>query len=204
MFTVGLTGGIGSGKTAVSNRFAALGATVVDTDVLAHQLTGPGAAGSAAIAGVFGQHMLQADGSLDRAAMRELVFAQPEARRQLQDILHPLIRASAATQLQQASGPYAILVVPLLAESAHFQALCQRIAVVDCSEEIQITRVMQRSGLTRDQVQAIMAAQASRTERLALADDVIDNSGQPEQLDSQVTHLHEYYFQLAQLPKTCE
>lgn len=200
MLVIGLTGGIGSGKTAVSDRFAALGAQVIDTDVLAHELTGPGAAGSQAIAASFGADMLTADGHLDRARMRELVFREPRARRQLQDLLHPLIRARAAQALQTAQGPYALLVVPLLAESPHFQALCQRILLVDCSEEVQIARVMQRSGLTRAEVQAIMAAQASRSERQALADDIIDNSGMPEMLDAQVQRLHRYYFQLAQLP----
>lgn len=204
MFVVGLTGGIGCGKTAVSDAFAARGIAVVDTDIIAHALTGPHAAGSRALAHLFGPDILQQDGSLDRVAMRRRVFGDARARQDLEAVLHPLIREEAERQLQTASGPYALLVVPLLAQSPHFQALCQHILVVDCAQELQIERVMRRSGLQRQEVEAIMAAQASRELRLAIADDVIDNSGKLEQLNQDVQELHERYLQRADLRKTRE
>ena len=192
-FVVGLTGGIGSGKSAASARFAALGVTVIDTDVIAHALTAPGGAAIAAIQAHFGPRVIAADGSLDRAAMRTLAFADPAARRQLEAILHPLIRSESERQCMAATTPYVILAVPLLIESGGYRERCQRICVVDCPEALQIARVSARSGLPAEQIRAIMAAQVSRRERLAAADDVIDNSGTLATLHAQVDRLHRQY-----------
>lgn len=204
MLVVGLTGGIGSGKTAVSDAFAALGIQVVDTDLIAHELTASGAEGTRQLQQVFGDSVVDDEGRLNRRLMRERVFADEHARQRLEAVLHPLIRSEAARQLQAASGPYAVLVVPLLAESAHFQALCDRILVVDCAEAVQLERVMQRSGLPRGEVEAIMAAQVPRLTRLALADDVLDNSGGRDALQARVLALHQQYLTLADLRKTRE
>lgn len=196
-FIVGLTGGIGSGKSAATERFAALGASVVDTDLIAHALTASGGAAIADIRHAFGEAMLAPDGSLDRAAMRALVFERPEARRQLEDILHPMIRDESARQCAAARGSYVVLAVPLLIESGSYRARCDRICVVDCPPALQIERVRARSGLEEAQIRAIMAAQASREQRLAAADDVIDNSGSLEHLRAQVAALHARYAALA-------
>ena len=196
-YIVGLTGGIGSGKSAATAHFAALGASVVDTDLIAHALTAPGGAAMAAIRQVFGDGMLAPDGSLDRAAMRELAFARPEARRELEAILHPLIRAESARQCLAAPGPYVILAVPLLVESGDYRARCDRICVVDCPEPVQVARVRQRSGLAEAQIRSIMAAQATRAQRLAAADDVLDNAGTLAELEAQVERLHADYLAAA-------
>jgi dephospho-CoA kinase len=194
---VGLTGGIGSGKTTVANRFAALGVTLVDADLIAHELTGPAGAAMAAIAQAFGPGVVAADGRLDRAAMRAQAFADPSARKHLESILHPMIRAESERQLAAATSPYAILVVPLLVEGGRPRERAQRVLVVDCQTETQIERVMRRNGLPREQVLAILAAQASREQRLAAADDVIDNDGAQEGLDDRVRTLHTRYLELA-------
>ena len=152
-YIVGLTGGIGSGKSAATAHFAALGASVVDTDLIAHALTAPGGAAIEAIRHAFGEAMLAADGSLDRAAMRALAFQRPQARRQLEAILHPLIRDESARQCRAAPGPYVILAVPLLIESGDYRARCDRICVVDCPEDLQVTRVHQRNALPEEQIQ---------------------------------------------------
>jgi dephospho-CoA kinase len=196
-YTVGLTGGIGSGKSAVAGLFAKLGAHVVDADDIAHELTRPGGAAIAAIRKVFGDGAIAADGSLDRAGMRSLAFADPQARKRLEAILHPLIRAESSRRVARAAGPYAILVIPLLVEGGVDRLRTARVLVVDCPEAVQIERVMQRSGLPEMEVRAILAAQATRAERLAAADDVIDNSGAPEALGEQVSRLHEKYLTLA-------
>ncbi len=192
-FTVGLTGGIGSGKSAATERFAALGATIVDTDLIAHRLTAPGGAAIAAIRQAFGEGVISTDGSLDRGAMRARVFAEPAARQQLEAILHPLIRAESARQCLAAPGPYVVMAVPLLVESGTYRQRCDRVCVVDCPEALQIERVRTRSGLDETQIRAIMAAQASREERLGAADDVIDNGGTLEALQQQVDRLHLRY-----------
>ncbi len=192
-FTVGLTGGIGSGKSAAAERFAALGATIVDTDLIAHRLTARGGAAIAAIRQAFGECVISADGSLDRGAMRARVFAEPAARQQLEAILHPLIRAESARQCLAAPGPYVVMAVPLLVESGTYRQRCDRVCVVDCPEALQIERVRTRSGLDETQIRAIMAAQASREERLGAADDVIDNGGTLEALQQQVDRLHLRY-----------
>lgn len=196
-YIVGLTGGIGSGKSAATAHFAALGASVVDTDQIAHALTAPGGAAMADIREAFGEAMLAPDGSLDRAAMRALAFARPEARRELEAILHPLIRAESARQCLAAPGPYVILAVPLLVESGDYRARCDRICVVDCPEPLQVARVRQRSGLAEAQIRAIMAAQATRAQRLAAADDVLDNAGTLAELEAQVERLHARYLAAA-------
>jgi dephospho-CoA kinase len=196
---VGLTGGIGSGKRAAAGCFAAPGAAIVDTDAIAHELTGPAGAPVPALIAAFGTKIRAADGSLDRTSMRRLVFDDPAARRRLEAILHPLIRQESTLHCRQAAvcAPYVVLVVPLLVESADYRQRVQRIAVVDCSDETRIQRVAIRSGLTRDEIERIMATQASREARLALADDVIDNNGDPTELSRQVAQLHSRYLQIA-------
>ncbi|MCV2219821.1 dephospho-CoA kinase [Thauera sp. Sel9] len=196
-FIVGLTGGIGSGKSAAADLFVAHGASLVDTDAIAHALTAADGAAMPAIRARFGDAVVAADGSLDRAAMRAHVFAQNEARQQLEAILHPMIRAESARQCSAARGSYVILAVPLLIESGGYRARCDRICVVDCPPELQIERVRARSGLEEAQIRAIMAAQASREQRLAAADDVIDNGGSLEHLHAQVAALHARYAALA-------
>lgn len=198
-YVVGLTGGIGSGKSAVADLFAQRGVTVVDTDAIAHALTAPGGAAIAAIRAEFGESAISTDGSLDRAAMRAMVFADPPARKRLEAILHPLIRAESERQLMAnpAGSPYAILMVPLLVEAGDYRKRVDRIAVVDCAESTQIERVMSRSGLARSEIERILAAQATRAERLAAADDVIDNDGALDQLPAQVERLHRQYLELS-------
>jgi dephospho-CoA kinase len=196
-FTVGLTGGIGSGKSAAAQVFEELGATVIDTDAIAHALTAPGAAAIAPIRAAFGADYLTPEGALARTRMRELVFADAAKKRVLESILHPMVRARTSELAQAARSPYVILMVPLLIESRDYRARCQRILVVDCPEPLQLARVMARSGLAAAQVRAIMATQVGRAARLASADDVIDNSGDPAHLRRQVEALHARYLQLA-------
>ena len=195
-FVVGLTGGIGSGKSAVSDEFAALGATVVDTDVIARELTEKGGAALAEVERIFGRDFIAA-GAMDRKRMRDHVFADPAAKRALEGLLHPMIRAESARRSAAATGPYVIHVVPLLVESPDYRQRVDRVLVVDCPEETQAERVRARSGLSADEVRAIMRSQASRAERLAAADDVIDNSGPRDALRKQVAALHQKYLQFA-------
>jgi dephospho-CoA kinase len=194
---VGLTGGIGSGKSAVADAFAALGAAVTDTDRLAHDVSAPGEPGHAGILRVFGPAYFRPDGTLDRAKLRERVFADAAARGALEDILHPLIRAAAAREVAAWTSPYGVLVVPLLLERGGHQGLVRRVLVVDCPEAMQVERVMARSGLRAEQVRAIMATQLSRAERLARADDVLDNSGPKSAIVAQVAALDRRYRVLA-------
>ena len=196
-FVVGLTGGIGSGKSAATSFFAALGIAVVDTDAIAHELTAAGGAAMPALVVEFGPTVTTADGALDRARMRRLVFADPAARGRLEDILHPLIREVSDNRCRDAVSPYVILAVPLLVESASYRERCARIVVVDCPESLQVSRVMARSGLTGDEVRAIMLAQASRAQRLAVADDVLVNDGDLHHLELQVAEVHRKYLLLA-------
>ena len=173
---IGLTGGIGSGKSTVARRFAALGALVVDTDAVAHALTAPGGAAIAAIATAFGPDMIAADGAMDRAKMRALVFAQPAQRQRLEAILHPMIGEATRAQASRASAGQAIVFdVPLLTESGTWRARVDRVVVVDCAEATQVARVVQRSGWTADAVERTIAQQASRAQRRAIADAVIVN-----------------------------
>lgn len=201
-FSVGLTGGIGSGKTTVADMFAARGAAVIDTDQIAHQLTAPGGAAIAEIRAQFGDAFLMENGAMDRAKVREYVFSEPAAKSRLEAILHPLIRIEVERAAQQAQGEYLIFVVPLLVESSSWKQRVSRVLVVDCLEETQVRRVMSRSGLPEVQVRAIMAAQASRQERLAAADDVIDNNGDALALVPQVDRLHAAYAALASASAT--
>jgi len=192
-FVVGLTGGIGSGKSTVADLFAALGAGIVDTDVIAHRLTGPDGAAMPAIRARFGDAVIAPDGRLDRQAMRDRAFADPDARKALEAILHPLIRQEADRQVVASEAPYVMLVVPLLVESGSYRQRVDRVLVVDCAPETQVQRTMARSGLTRDAVLRILAAQATREARLAAADDVVDNDGPPAQLAPRVAALHARY-----------
>ena len=196
-FVVGLTGGIGSGKSAAADCFAAHGIAVVDTDAIAHRLTAAGGAAMPALIAEFGSEIANIDGALDRACMRRLVFADPEARGRLEGILHPMIREHAAADCRAATSPYVILAVPLLVESGTYRERCRRIVVVDCPESLQISRVMTRNGLPEAEVRAIMAAQATRAQRLAAADDVVTNDGDLAHLEAQVIELHRKYLQLA-------
>lgn len=196
-FSVGLTGGIGSGKTLIANMFGERGAAVIDSDHIAHQLTGAGGAAIPAIRAQFGDAFLTPEGSLNRAKMREHVFAEPIAKKQLEAILHPLIRAEAAKAAQQAIGDYLLFVVPLLVESGTWKDQVSRILVIDCPEELQVQRVVQRNGLSESQVRAIIAAQASREERRALADDIILNESDAASLQPEVDRLHTLYVSLA-------
>lgn len=198
MFVVGLTGGIGSGKTFIADRFATHGVPIVDTDAIAHLITTPGGAAMPLIAGEFGTAYVTPEGALDRAKMRALVFGDDTARARLESITHPLIRAETERAIQAANGPYTIAVVPLLVESGVWRARVDRVLVVDCSIQRQLTRVMQRNAFSREQVLAIIARQATREARLAAADDVIVNDGMPlAQLDDRVRQLHERYMSLA-------
>jgi dephospho-CoA kinase len=197
-FCVGLTGGIGSGKSQAAGRFAQLGAGVVDTDVIARELTAPAGAAMPALLAVFGTALRGSDGGLDRAAMRALAFADPQARARLEAILHPLIRSAAARQVEASDTPYAVLVVPLLVEHlAEYQGQIDRLLLVDCDESLQLVRAMNRPGLDAAQVRAIMASQASRAQRRACADEVIDNNSDLDSLLRQVDALHLRYLGLA-------
>lgn len=201
---IGLTGGIGSGKSAAAEMLKELGAGFVDADAIAHELTAPGGAAIAAIRAEFGDQAVSADGSLDRPVMRRRVFADAAAKLRLEAILHPLIRAETRRRCEEtlASGaPYVVLVVPLLIESGDYRGRVARVAVVDCAEETQVRRVMARSGLAREEVLSIMAAQVTRAERLAAADDVISNDGDMKSLRLQIETLHRRYLELA--GKTC-
>ena len=173
---IGLTGGIGSGKSTVARRFGALGALVVDTDALAHDLTAPGGAAIAAITAAFGADLIASDGAMDRAKMRALVFARPEERRRLEAILHPMIGAATRAQASRAAAGQAVVFdVPLLTESGSWRARVDRVVVVDCAEATQVARVVQRSGWTAEAVERTIAQQASRAQRRAIADAVIVN-----------------------------
>ena len=197
---VALTGGIGSGKTTVSQRLAELGAAVIDTDLIAHALTAPGGAAMAAIATAFGPGAIAADGSLDRVAMRRLIFSDARARHKLEAILHPLIRARMDEQLAQVQAPYAVLAIPLLFETG-WTDVADRILVVDLPEPLQVARVMARGDLSAEEVRPILASQARRETRRQGADDLIDNSGILEDLMARTADLHRRYLRLAQKPR---
>ncbi len=196
-FVVGLTGGIGSGKSAVASAFASLGIEIADADLLAHRLSAPGQPGYAAIRAQFPDSELLPDGEIDRARLRQRVFADAAARSRLETALHPLIAAAARREIEAWRGSYGIVVVPLLLERGRLAAAVDRILVVDCPEETQVSRVVTRSGMTPAEVQAIMATQLGRDARLAAADDVIDNTGPPEAIGPQVGELDRRYRALA-------
>lgn len=197
MYCIGLTGGIGSGKSSAAEDFAALGAGIVDTDAIAHELTRPDGAAIAPLMAEFGSEYIAADGSLDRSRMRQLVFSDRDAKRRLEAVLHPLIRQETSARLAAATAPYVVLVVPLLLETGAYHEVVRRVLVVDCSEATQIARTMSRSGLGESDVRAIMAAQLPRAERIARADDVISNEGDRDALREQVRSLHQRYLALA-------
>ncbi|MFM4900409.1 dephospho-CoA kinase [Aeromonas hydrophila] len=197
MYVVAITGGIGSGKTTVANQFAELGIEVVDADVIAREVVEPGTPALAAIADHFGSAVITPDGQLDRRRLRERVFTDPQAKGWLNALLHPLIRTEMQRQCAAARSPYCLLVVPLLVEN-RLTALANRVLVIDVDEATQIERTCRRDGVSHEQAQAILAAQASRAERLAAADDVLDNqNGTPEAIKSRILALHETYLAFA-------
>lgn len=194
---IGLTGGIGSGKTTAAKFFASLGADVVDTDAIAHELTQPQGAAIPAIRKIFTGKFITAEGALNRKEMRTLVFSDDGWRRELEAILHPLIRIEVARRAALFSAPYGIVVVPLLLETGGYREMIQRILVVDCNEHDQIARAMARTGMDEQTVHAIMASQLSRQERLRRADDMIANDADVLHLRQQVDALHKKYLALA-------
>jgi dephospho-CoA kinase len=196
MLVVGLTGGIGSGKSAAADEFARLGASVVDTDAIAHALTQQGGAAVPEIEKRFGKEFVL-DGAMDRKKMRDHVFADPAAKRALEALLHPMIREESARLIAAARAPYVMHVVPLLIESPDYRRRVNRVLVVDAPEEVQVARVRARSNLPEAEVRAIMRTQVTRAARLAAADDVIDNAGSRDALRNQVAALHQKYLQFA-------
>ena len=195
-FRVALTGGIASGKSTVADLFAALGVPVIDTDVIAREVVEPGRPALAQVAEAFGADVLDADGRLDRKRMRDRIFADADARRRLEAILHPAIRAEMERQSQAAAGPYQLLVIPLLAEGGRRDHI-DRVLLVDVPEELQIQRVMWRDGVSHGEAQASLNAQATRAQRLAMADDVLRNTGRVDDLRQQVAKLHQRFLGLA-------
>jgi dephospho-CoA kinase len=193
---IGLTGGIGS-KSAAADEFARLGATVVDTDAIAHELTCAGGAAISGVRNLFGDAYVDASGAMDRRKMRELVFADPASKRRLEDLLHPLIREESLRRIAAATGPYVVHVVPLLIESPDYRRRVDRVLVIDCPDELRLARVRARSGLAQDEVRRIIAAQATAAMRRAAADDLLDNRGSLEELHAQVRVLHRRYLELA-------
>jgi dephospho-CoA kinase len=196
-FVVGLTGGIGSGKSAAAEEFARLGAAVIDTDAIAHELTQRGGAALSELRRLFGAEYIDASGAMDRRRMRERVFSDPAAKARLEGLLHPMIRAESERRISAACAPYVVHVVPLLFESPDYRRRVQRVLVVDCPELVQVERVRRRSALAEDEIRRIIAAQTPRAARLAAADDVIDNSGSLDALHKQVRELHARYVELA-------
>jgi len=191
-----LTGGIASGKTAVSDHFAHLGVPVIDTDRIAREIVEPGQPALQSIADSFGPGILDGDGALDRRKMRKMIFSDPVLKSRLENILHPLISAEVLRQIGRQTGPYCILVIPLFAESSSYTWI-NRVLVVDVPEEVQIERVMARDKIEREQAEAILRAQTSRQKRLTLADDVLENSGSFSELKKQVEKLHRIYLETA-------
>ncbi|WP_429096776.1 dephospho-CoA kinase [Aeromonas media] len=197
MYVVAITGGIGSGKTTIANQFAALGIEVVDADLIAREVVAPGTPALAAIVNHFGAEMLTEQGLLDRRALRERIFSDPAAKSWLNALLHPIIRSEMLRQCAAVSSPYCLLVVPLLVEN-RLTELADRVLLIDVDEATQIERTCRRDGVSREQAQAILASQASRSERLAMADDVLDNqSGTTETIRARILALHETYLAFA-------
>ena len=196
-FTVGLTGGIASGKSAVSNRFGALGAPIIDTDLIAREVVEPGHPVLGEVEAAFGPEILDDEGQLQRRKLREIIFSDAGKQDLLEDILHPAIRAIVRQRVAEVEAPYCIVVIPLLVESGHFDWL-NRVLVVDVPEEVQMQRLTARDEVSEEQAKAALAAQAGREARLAIADDVIDNSGDIEALDAEVRRLHAVYTELAE------
>ncbi|MBF4987318.1 dephospho-CoA kinase [Methylophilus sp. 14] len=195
---VAVTGGIGSGKTEVCKAFMALGVPVVDLDHIARDMSAPGSPAMQAVRAQFGDAMFNADGQLDRAKLRELVFAEPDALDQLNQIMHPAIRLEAIRQIAQHTGAYVVLAIPLLVESRDDWSMIDHVLVVDCDEQTQLARVIQRSQLSEGMAQAMIAAQSSREERLAIADSVIENDQTLDNLQEKVLEFHKNF------SKTCQ
>ena len=197
MYVVAITGGIGSGKTTVANQFAALGIEVVDADLIAREVVAPGTPALAAITSHFGPEILTEQGLLDRRVLRERIFSDQAAKSWLNALLHPIIRSEMLRQCAAVSSPYCLLVVPLLVEN-RLTELADRVLVIDVDEATQIERTCHRDGVSREQAQAILASQANRSERLAMADDVLDNqSGTTETIRARILALHETYLAFA-------
>jgi dephospho-CoA kinase len=196
-FVVVLTGGIASGKTAVSDLFALCDVPVIDTDRIAHEIVEPGQPALEQVVNAFGKEFLGAEGRLDRKKMRETIFSSPEQKNRLEGILHPAIRKEVDHRISQIAAPWCILVIPLLTENSPFKQV-DRVLVVDVEESVQIARVMARDNISQSQAQSILDAQISRRKRLALADDILDNSGSLEQLEAAVNRLNQKYTDLAQ------
>lgn len=196
MFVVALTGGVGSGKSTVAAQLASYGVPVIDADQIAHALTAPGSAVLDLIAEAFGKTLVDENGHLDRAALRALVFSDSSERARLESILHPRIREEMMRRLAELSASYALLEIPLLFETGQTD-IADRILVVDLPESEQIRRVRERNGLDTQEIRRIVDSQAPRSVRLAGADDIVDNSGDPERLKDQVARLHRYYLELA-------
>lgn len=197
-FVVGLTGGVGSGKSTVADLFVEQGVALVDTDLIAHQLTAASGAAMPALIAEFGERIVSPAGMLDRPVMRQMAFSDASVRKRLEAILHPMIRQEADRQCRAANTSYVLLAVPLLVESETYRQRCDRILVVDCTEGQQVERVVARSGLSAQEAERILAAQASRAQRLAIADDVIMNDAGRESLPPRVAELHRTYLDLAQ------
>ena len=196
-YRVGLTGGIGSGKSTVAALFAELGVPVIDTDVISHQLTQSGGAAIAAIRKALGDEYITDNGALDREKVRQRIFSDPESKQILEDILHPLILKLARNQVEASTAPYVLIVVPLLFETQNFSNWMQRTLTVDCAETTQLARVTKRQNISEQNVRAIMAQQLPRSARLQLTDDTIENEGSLSALKSQVSRLNQHYLKLA-------
>jgi len=194
--TIGLTGGIASGKSTVAGMFADLGVSIIDTDIIARELVQPGRSALQEIREQFGADVIAADGSLDRGALRGIVFADADKRQQLESILHPQIREETLRQAAAASGPYRIIVVPLLVGSP-MRSSMDRVLVVDCPEDVQLARLLERDADSIEQAKRMIEAQASREERLGIADDVLENSGGLDATRHRVAELHARYTALA-------
>lgn len=197
MLKIGLTGGVASGKSTVATEFARLGIPVVDADLVARELTAPGNPGLAALCAALGNEILDPQGNLDRGRMRRRLFSDEVLRNRVETLLHPLIIKELARKLDAASGPYCIAVVPLLAESSGARALVDRVLVVDCSEQLQSTRLMSRDGENEAGARAMLAAQTDRTRRLAAGDDILVNEDGLAQLQAAVQQLHAFYLEIA-------
>ncbi len=197
MLTIGLTGGIGCGKSSVARIFSALGAAVIDTDEIAHRLTAKGTPALAAIIGQFGSSYRLPNGNLDRARLRKLVFSDRAAKEQLETLLHPLIKQQVVSEMVEAQGSYLVLVIPLFFETGAYRDLVDRVLVVDCDENQQISRTMSRSKLSAEDVRTIMAHQVPRAERIKKADDVLSNRGNHADLEKHAKELHQHYLTLA-------
>ena len=197
-FVVGVSGGIGSGKTTVTDMFKGLGIDVIDADVIAREVVEPGSPAVQKIVDKFRGDIIEQNGHLNRTKLREIIFSQPELKIWLNALLHPLIREQMAVQTQQAKSPYCILSVPLLVEN-NLNNSVDRVLIVDVSEQTQLDRTLKRDQVDQQQIRSIMNSQASRTQRLAVADDVIDNNGEQKELVEQVHKLHDNYLEIASL-----